>query len=173
MPIPRSGADGALTEARCCDTLRAPQKWRDLLYGMCGLWLTGRNRREVALRAISRAESERIRGYDMAHEVTLITGDGTGPELAAAARQCVDATGVDIRWDVQEAGVDVMEKTGTPLPDAVLASVRRSALRTQGSDHNAGGDGLSQHQRVSAAGARVVRLYPAVQVLSGGAQLLQ
>jgi len=62
----------------------------------------------------------------MAHEVTLITGDGTGPELAAAARQCVDATGVDIRWDVQEAGVDVMEKTGTPLPDAVLESVRRT-----------------------------------------------
>jgi isocitrate dehydrogenase (NAD+) len=62
----------------------------------------------------------------MAHEVTLITGDGTGPELAAAARQCVDATGADIHWDVQEAGVDVMEKAGTPLPDAVLASVRRT-----------------------------------------------
>jgi isocitrate dehydrogenase (NAD+) len=62
----------------------------------------------------------------MAHEVTLITGDGTGPELAEAARKCVDATGVDIRWDVQEAGVDVMEKLGTPLPDAVLESVRRT-----------------------------------------------
>ena len=41
----------------------------------------------------------------MAHEVTLITGDGTGPELAQAARRCVDATGVKINWDVQEAGV--------------------------------------------------------------------
>lgn len=41
----------------------------------------------------------------MPHEVTLITGDGTGPELAGAARQCVDATGVDITWDVQEAGI--------------------------------------------------------------------
>ncbi|MDH3716641.1 MAG: isocitrate/isopropylmalate dehydrogenase family protein, partial [Planctomycetota bacterium] len=40
----------------------------------------------------------------MAYEITLITGDGTGPELAAAAKKCVDATGVDIRWDVQEAG---------------------------------------------------------------------
>ncbi len=60
------------------------------------------------------------------HEVTLITGDGVGPELAAAARQCVDATGVKINWDVQEAGVDVMEKTGTPLPDAVMESVRRT-----------------------------------------------
>ncbi|MBQ2789252.1 MAG: isocitrate/isopropylmalate dehydrogenase family protein, partial [Thermoguttaceae bacterium] len=52
----------------------------------------------------------------MAYEVTLITGDGVGPELAEAARKCVDATGVAINWDVQEAGIDVMEKTGNPLP---------------------------------------------------------
>jgi isocitrate dehydrogenase (NAD+) len=62
----------------------------------------------------------------MAHEVTLITGDGTGPELAEAARRCIDATGVKINWDVQEAGVDCMERTGTPLPDAVMESVRRT-----------------------------------------------
>src|SRR4030095_7968247 len=62
----------------------------------------------------------------MAHEVTLITGDGTGPELAAAARMCLDATGVKINWDLQEAGVDVMARTGTPLPEGVLASVRRT-----------------------------------------------
>ena len=62
----------------------------------------------------------------MAHEVTLITGDGTGPELAEAARKCVDATGVDIQWDVQLAGVDVMKQTGTPIPDSTLNSVRRT-----------------------------------------------
>jgi isocitrate dehydrogenase (NAD+) len=62
----------------------------------------------------------------MAYEVTLITGDGTGPELAAAAKQCVDATGVKINWDEQEAGVDVMARTGTPLPDACLESLRRT-----------------------------------------------
>ena len=62
----------------------------------------------------------------MAHEVTLITGDGTGPELAEASRKCIDATGVEIVWDEQEAGVDVMERLGTPLPDAVLESVRRT-----------------------------------------------
>lgn len=62
----------------------------------------------------------------MAHEVTLINGDGVGPELAAAARKCIDATGVAINWDVQEAGVDIMEKTGTPLPDSVLESIRRT-----------------------------------------------
>src|SRR6188508_1759419 len=62
----------------------------------------------------------------MAYEVTLITGDGTGPELAAAARRCIDATGVKINWDEQEAGVDVMERLGTPLPDGVMESVKRT-----------------------------------------------
>lgn len=62
----------------------------------------------------------------MAHDVTLITGDGTGPELSEAAKLCIDATGVKINWDVQEAGVDVMAKLGTPLPDSVLESVRRT-----------------------------------------------
>lgn len=65
-------------------------------------------------------------GEDMAYEVTLITGDGTGPDLAEAARRCVDATGVAIHWDVQEAGVDVMARLGTPLPDSVMQSVRRT-----------------------------------------------
>ncbi len=66
----------------------------------------------------------------MTHEVTLITGDGVGPELADAARKCIDAgihaSGGFINWDVQEAGIDIMEKTGTPLPDSVLESVRRT-----------------------------------------------
>jgi isocitrate dehydrogenase (NAD+) len=62
----------------------------------------------------------------MLHEVTLITGDGVGPELAEAARRCVDATGVDIQWDVQEAGIDAMARTGTPLPEATMQSIRRT-----------------------------------------------
>ncbi len=62
----------------------------------------------------------------MAHEVTLITGDGTGPELSDAARMCVDATGVKINWDVREAGVDVMAKAGTPLPQETIDSVKRT-----------------------------------------------
>lgn len=62
----------------------------------------------------------------MSYEVTLITGDGTGPELAEAARKCVDATGVKIQWDVKEAGIDVMETAGTPLPDDTIESVRRT-----------------------------------------------
>lgn len=62
----------------------------------------------------------------MPHEVTLITGDGVGPELAEAARACVEATGVAIRWDVQEAGLDAMARCGTPLPEAAMASIRRT-----------------------------------------------
>jgi isocitrate dehydrogenase (NAD+) len=62
----------------------------------------------------------------MAHEVTLITGDGTGPELADAARRCIDATGVKIKWDVQEAGVDVMARSGSPLPESTMESVKRT-----------------------------------------------
>ncbi|MDR3232775.1 MAG: isocitrate/isopropylmalate dehydrogenase family protein [Planctomycetaceae bacterium] len=62
----------------------------------------------------------------MSYEVTLITGDGVGPELAAAARKCIDAAGVNINWDIQQAGLDVMERTGTPLPESVLESVRRT-----------------------------------------------
>ncbi len=64
----------------------------------------------------------------MAYDVTLITGDGTGPELADAARRCVDATGVKINWDVREAGIDVMDRLGTPLPEETIASVRRTKV---------------------------------------------
>lgn len=60
------------------------------------------------------------------YNVTLITGDGVGPELADAAKKCLDATGVQFNWDIQTAGIDVMEKEGTPLPDRVLESIRNS-----------------------------------------------
>jgi isocitrate dehydrogenase (NAD+) len=64
----------------------------------------------------------------MAHEVTLITGDGVGPELAEATRMCLDATGVAFDWDIQEAGVDVMARLGTPVPDSVIESCRRTKV---------------------------------------------
>jgi isocitrate dehydrogenase (NAD+) len=62
------------------------------------------------------------------HPVTLIRGDGIGPELAEATRRVVDATGVKIEWDVQDAGVDVMEREGTPLPERVLESMRKTKV---------------------------------------------
>ncbi len=64
----------------------------------------------------------------MAHNVTLIRGDGTGPELMEASRRVLQATGVKFNWDVQDAGVDIMEKTGTPLPEAVLESIRKTRV---------------------------------------------
>ncbi len=62
----------------------------------------------------------------MAYNITLVRGDGTGPELAEAAKMCIDATGVKINWDIQEAGVDIMAKTGTPLPDALIESIKKN-----------------------------------------------
>ena len=61
-------------------------------------------------------------------DVTLVTGDGIGPEIAEATRRCIDATGADINWDIVEAGVDVMEREGTPLPDATVESIRKTGI---------------------------------------------
>ena len=68
----------------------------------------------------------------MAHRVTLIPGDGTGPELTEAARRVLEATGVAFEWDVREAGVDVMDEAGTPLPDETLESIRRNRTALKG-----------------------------------------
>ncbi len=61
-------------------------------------------------------------------DVTLITGDGIGPEIADATRRAVDATGAQINWEMAEAGVDVMERLGTPIPDATMESVRKNGV---------------------------------------------
>lgn len=66
------------------------------------------------------------------YNITLIPGDGTGPELTEAMRRTVEATGVSINWDVQEAGINIMEKCGTPLPDSTLASVRKNKIAIKG-----------------------------------------
>ncbi|MDX2178884.1 MAG: isocitrate dehydrogenase (NAD(+)) [Bryobacteraceae bacterium] len=68
----------------------------------------------------------------MAYNVTLIPGDGIGPEVAEAARRAVDATGVKIQWNEVELSAAIMEKTGTELPDHVLASIRRDKVALKG-----------------------------------------
>jgi isocitrate dehydrogenase (NAD+) len=68
----------------------------------------------------------------MAHRVTLIPGDGTGPELTEATRRVLEATGVPLEWDVQHAGVDVMDEAGTPLPEQTLESVKRNRIALKG-----------------------------------------
>jgi isocitrate dehydrogenase (NAD+) len=62
------------------------------------------------------------------YRVTLIPGDGVGPELAEATRECLEATGVKFDWDIQTAGMDVMASEGTPLPDRVLESIRKNKI---------------------------------------------
>ncbi|MEP7225469.1 MAG: isocitrate/isopropylmalate dehydrogenase family protein [Actinomycetota bacterium] len=68
----------------------------------------------------------------MGHRVTLIPGDGTGPELTEATRRVLEATGVEVDWDVQQAGVDVMEEAGTPLPQQTLDSVKQNGVALKG-----------------------------------------
>ena len=66
------------------------------------------------------------------HNVTLIPGDGTGPEISEATRRVLEGTGVKFEWDVQHAGTDVMEEHGTPLPDHVLESIRKNKVAIKG-----------------------------------------
>ena len=68
----------------------------------------------------------------MAHNVTLIPGDGIGPEVATAAKRVVDASGAEINWHVVDAGESQMEKYGTPLPQHVLDSVRADGIALKG-----------------------------------------
>jgi isocitrate dehydrogenase (NAD+) len=68
----------------------------------------------------------------MTHLVTLIPGDGIGPELAEATRRVLDATGVAFEWEVQEAGEAMIAEHGTPLPETVLDSIRRNKVALKG-----------------------------------------
>src|ERR1043165_4642141 len=72
-------------------------------------------------------------GAAMAHRVTLIPGDGTGPELTEATRRALEATGVAFDWDLAEAGEEAMaEHGGNPLPDATLEKIRESGVALKG-----------------------------------------
>ncbi len=68
----------------------------------------------------------------MPHVVTLVPGDGTGPELTEATRRVLEATGVEFTWDVQQAGVDVMDTAGTPLPPETLESIKTNGVALKG-----------------------------------------
>jgi isocitrate dehydrogenase (NAD+) len=68
----------------------------------------------------------------VSHHLTLIPGDGTGPEITEATRRVVEASGVDVTWDVQTAGTDVVETEGTPLPERVLESIRQHRVAIKG-----------------------------------------
>src|SRR5919204_6995230 len=66
------------------------------------------------------------------HEVTLVPGDGVGPEICDAAVRVLEATGVEFDWEVHQAGENVMAEYGTPLPEHVLESIRRTRVALKG-----------------------------------------
>ena len=68
----------------------------------------------------------------MTYAVTLIPGDGIGPELADATVHVLEATGLDFEWDVQSAGEATIASEGTPLPDRVIESIRRTGIAIKG-----------------------------------------
>jgi isocitrate dehydrogenase (NAD+) len=66
------------------------------------------------------------------HRITFIPGDGIGPEIMEVMRKIVDATGVDIEWDVQICGEEAIEKYGTPLPNEAIESIKRNKVAIKG-----------------------------------------
>ena len=68
----------------------------------------------------------------MAYKITLIPGDGVGPELSEATRRVLEATGVEFDWEIGYAGADIIEKYGTPLPDSVLESIKKNKVAIKG-----------------------------------------
>ena len=66
------------------------------------------------------------------HTITFIPGDGIGPEITAAMKEIVEATGVKIKWDVQIAGETAMKELGNPLPEETLESIRRNRVGIKG-----------------------------------------
>ncbi|NLT28409.1 MAG: isocitrate/isopropylmalate dehydrogenase family protein, partial [Dehalococcoidales bacterium] len=67
-----------------------------------------------------------------AYNITLIPGDGIGPEVSNATKRVLEATGVRFNWDIMHAGIEVMEEYGTPLPEHVLESIRKNKIAIKG-----------------------------------------
>src|SRR5687767_10492908 len=83
--------------------------------------------------AIARRTLPSLESPAVAHEVVLIPGDGTGPELTEATRRVLEATGVEFDWDVREAGEEAMaHHGGNPLPDETLDAIRAVGVALKG-----------------------------------------
>src|SRR5215204_6519884 len=86
----------------------------------------------TALRECPPQFAQAEKGPPVAHRVTFIRGDGTGPEISDATAKVLEGTGVEFDWDWQEAGADVYEEEGTPLPDRVLDSIKENKIAIKG-----------------------------------------
>ena len=92
----------------------------------------------------------------MAYKVTLIPGDGIGPEITEATRRVLEATGVEFEWDVHNAGADVIAEYGTPLPQHGLDSIRKNRVALKGPVTTPVGSGF---RSVNVAMRKVLDLY--------------
>ena len=79
----------------------------------------------------------------MKHTITLIPGDGIGPEIVAATVRVIEATGVDIDWETQILGVQAQEKFGTTLPDETIESIKRNKIALKGPQMTPVGKGFT------------------------------
>src|ERR1700716_3478219 len=94
------------------------------------------------------------------HTITLIPGDGVGPEVSEAARRAIDAAGADIEWEVHDAGLGVVERYGQPMPDHVVESIRRNRVAIKGPLTTPVGTGI---RSVNVALRRELDLYALVR----------
>lgn len=96
----------------------------------------------------------------MKHIITLIPGDGIGPEIAEAMVKVVEATGVDIKWDTVDAGAEVYEREGTVLPDEVISSLKKNKIGIKGPITTPVGTGF---RSVNVAMRKLFNLYACVR----------
>jgi isocitrate dehydrogenase (NAD+) len=94
------------------------------------------------------------------YTVTLIPGDGVGPEVVSAAKKCIAATGVDIKWEEVHAGAAMIEKHGTPLPDNVIESIKKNKVALKGPVTTPVGSGF---RSVNVALRKTLDLYACVR----------
>ncbi|MBI4982410.1 MAG: isocitrate/isopropylmalate dehydrogenase family protein [Candidatus Omnitrophica bacterium] len=105
----------------------------------------------------------------MNYKVTLIPGDGIGPEVAEAAKRCIEATGVSIEWEEKLAGSDALKETGSLLPQETLDSVRRNKVALKGPIVTPIGEGFRsvnvaiRHELDLFACVRPAKTYPGVK----------
>jgi isocitrate dehydrogenase (NAD+) len=78
----------------------------------------------------------------MSYRIALIPGDGIGPEVTAAARRVVEAAGLEIKWQIAQAGQSALDTVGTPLPDETLAAVREADATLKGPTATPSGTGF-------------------------------
>jgi isocitrate dehydrogenase (NAD+) len=96
----------------------------------------------------------------LVYNITLIPGDGTGPEITEATRRVLEATGIEFNWELAYAGAEVMEKYGTPLPDSVIESIRKNRVALKGPVTTPVGTGF---RSVNVAMRKALDLYACVR----------